>query len=141
MSRRVAMVGALLMAVMVSLGCQSRATFETRPIANIERALSGRGLEVCTTLDNAKGLANQAVSTRVLNVAVDCHEEIVPLIVDRFTGAADRDGAARNFESMNRPRGDGVVWTWANFTIAAFGPRDDRVIERVTKAMDRLGAK
>ncbi len=141
MSRRVTIVGSLLTAVVVLIGCQSRATFETRPIANIERALRGRGLEVCTTLDNAKGLANQAVSTRVLNVAVDCHEEIVPLIVDRFTGAADRDGAARNFESMNRPRGDGVVWTWANFTIAAFGPRDDRVIERVTKAMDRLGAK
>ncbi len=141
MSQRVAIVGALLTAVVVMLGCQSPATFETRSIADIERALRGRGLEVCTTLDNSKGLANQAVSTRVVNVALDCHEEIVPLIVDRFTGAADRDGATRNFESTNRPRGDGVVWTWANFTIAAFGPRDDRVIERVTKAMDQLGAK
>ena len=141
MSPRVAIVGALLMAGVMLLGCQSQAAFETRPIADIERALRGGALEVCTKTDNAKGLANQAVFTRVLNVAVDCHEEIVPLIVDRFTGAGDRDAAARNFESMSRPRGDGVVWTWANFTIAAFGPRDDRVIERVTKAMDRLGAK
>ena len=141
MTRRVAVVGGLLIAAVVLFGCQSRASFETRPIAAIERALRGRGLKVCTKLDNSKGLANQAVSTRVLNVAVDCHEEIVPLIVDRFSDAADRDSATRNFESTNRPRGDGVVWTWANFTIAAFGPRDDRVIERVTNAMDQLGAK
>ncbi len=140
MSRWAALVAGALVAFSL-VGCQSRAEFEVRPIVDIERALRSRGLEVCTTLDNSKGLANQAASTRVLNVAIDCHEEIVPLVVDRFRHERDRDGAARNFESMSRPHGDGVVWTWANFTISAFGPRDDRIIRRVTDAMDRLGAQ
>ena len=137
---RLAVMFAGLLAMVASFGCQSRAEFDVHPIADIERALRSRGLAVCTTLDNSKGLANQAASTRVLNVAIDCHDEIVPLVVDRFRHARDRDAAARNFESLNRPRGDGVVWTWANFTISAFGPRDDHVIDRVTEAMDRLGA-
>ena len=138
---RPAVVLAGLLAMGAAFGCQSRPAFAVRPIADIERVLRARGLAVCTTLDNSKGLANQAVSTRVLNVAIDCHEEIAPLVVDRFRHARDRDAAARNFESINRPRSDGVVWTWANFTISAFGPRDDQVIDRVTAAMDRLGAK
>lgn len=140
MNHPVALVAGAL-AVASLLGCQSRAEFDVRPIADVEGALRSRGLAICTTLDNSKGLANQATSTRVLNVAIDCHEEIVPLLVDQFRHARDRDAAARNFDSMNRPRGDGVVWTWANFTISAFGPRDDQVIDRVTDAMDRLGAK
>ena len=140
MTRPAVMLAGLL-AMVAAFGCQSRAAFDQRPIAEIARAIRADGLTVCTTLDNSKGLANQAVSTRVLNVAIDCHEEIVPLVVDRFRHVRDRDAAARNFESMNRPRGDGVVWTWANFTVSAFGPRDDRVIDRVTKAMDRLGAQ
>ena len=138
---RPAVVLAGLLAMVAAFGCQSGAAFDVRPIAGIEGALRARGLAVCTTLDNSKGLANQAVSTRVLNVAIDCHEEIVSLVVDRFRHARDRDAAARNFESINRPRSDGVVWTWANFTISASGPRDDQVIDRVTAAMDRLGAK
>ncbi|MEO6468325.1 MAG: hypothetical protein ABIP21_04430 [Acidimicrobiia bacterium] len=137
---RPAVMLASLLAMVASFGCQSRAKFDVHPIADIESALRDRGLAVCSTLDNSKGLANQAASTRVLNVAIDCHEEIVPVVVDRFHDAPDRDAAARNFESLNRPRGHGVVWTWANFTISAFGPRDDRVIDRVTAAMDRLGA-
>lgn len=139
MNQPTALVAGVL--AMASLfGCQSRAEFDVRPIADIEGSLRSRGLAICATSDNSKGLANQAASTRVLNVAIDCHEEIVPVVVDRFRHARDRDAAARNFESLNRPRGDGVVWTWAQFTISAFGPRDDQVIDRVTDAMDRLGA-
>ncbi len=138
---RTAGVLAGLVAVVALPACVSHAGFERRSVGEIERALGRSGLEVCTRLTNTAGLANQARSSRVLNVAADCHDEIVPIVVDRFANRNDRDAAARHLEVASRPRADGVVWTWAQYTIAAFGPRDDQVMNRITAALDRLGAR
>ena len=90
---------------------------------------------------HADGLANQATASRVMLVGVDCHKGVVSLVVDTFAKAADRDAAARNFESEVRPRGDGVVWTWGRFTIFAIAGREPTVMDRLTTALDRLSAR
>lgn len=74
-------------------------------------------------------------------VGIDCHEGVVSLVVDTFANAADRDAAARNFESEVRPRGDGVVWTWGQCTIFAIAGREPAVMDRLTTGLDRLGAR
>ena len=61
--------------------------------------------------------------------------------VDRFDDAEARDGAARQFEALTRPRSDGVVWTWGPYTLFANGARDDAVMERITEALDQAGAQ
>ena len=61
------------------------------------------------------------------------------VVVDRFDDVGHRDGAARHFESLLRPRGDGAVWTLGPFTLFANGGRDDDVMERLTTSLDDAG--
>ena len=132
-------VPVVLATVLAACG-PGRADFENRHVSELTRALRAGGLEVCSVAANPDGLANQAISTKIVDAGIDCHDERVSLIVDRFAEAEDRDQAARTFEAQARPRGDGVVWTWGPFTIFAVGDREDSVMDRLTEALDRLGA-
>ena len=115
--------------------------FHHHTVGELTAAIERGGLEVCSTSTNSNGFANQATSTRILFVAIDCHEKVVTLIVDEFANSDDRDAAARNFESQQRPHADGVVWTWGQFTIEATAGRDDAIMERLVPTLDRIGAK
>lgn len=135
-------VAAVAAAVLLA-GCVGRADFgDGTTFADVERALGRGDLDVCTVSRDPDGLANQAVATRTYEVALDCaSDDHVRLVVDRFDDAADRDGAAGQFEGLLRPRGDGAVWTWGPFTLFAGGARDDTVMERVTDSLDQAGAR
>ena len=128
---------------MALAACTDRASFDDRAsFADIEDAITGGGLEICETADDDDGQANQATASRQYEVAFDCgSDDIVPVVVDEFGDAADRDAAARNFESQVRPRGYGAVWTYGPFTIFTFGERDDAVEEDLTDVLDELGAE
>ncbi len=129
-------------ALMVGGACADRADFHTQRLADVRSALRKGGIKICSESHDPDGLANQATETRTYNVAIDCKtDEPVRLIVDRFSNAADRDGAARQFEVLSRPRSDGVVWTWGPYTLFANGARDDNIMERLTTALDDAGAK
>lgn len=143
MTRRVA-AGVCALALVVLVGCAGRAPFDDRTFGDVERALADGDLSVCTRSSDPDGLANQALVTRTYVVALDCDgadDDRVRLVVDRFDDVEHRDGAARHFESLLRPRGDGVVWTWGPFTLFANGARDDDVMARVTDALDQAGAR
>lgn len=115
--------------------------FDDHTMHELTTAIGQGRLEVCSTSSHSNGFANQATSTRILFLAIDCHDEVVTLIVDRFRNRDDRDAAARNFESQQRPLADGVVWTWGPFTIEAVGARDDAIMNRLTQVLDRIGAQ
>jgi hypothetical protein len=144
--RLAAAVAALALPVVVT-ACAGRAPFDDPEasgpgFAAIEQALTADGLAVCGRSTDPNGLANQAVATRTYSVALDCERgDPVRVLVDRYDDVAHRDGAARHFESLLRPRGDGAVWTWGPFTLFANGGRDDDVMERLTTSLDRAGAR
>jgi hypothetical protein len=104
-------------------------------------------LAVCAETTDRDGMANQAIATRTYVVAAHCTGAPTPgdgsvrLVVDRFDDEGHRDGAARQFESLVRPRGDGAVWTWGPFTLFANGARDDDVMDRLSDALDDAGAR
>ncbi len=130
-----------VVALLVVACGSSRADFAIGTPADIERSLERSGLEVCSRLTNTAGLANQATKTTVWNVGVDCHEELVTVVIDRFATETDRDAAARALEVQTRPRRDGVVWTFGPQTVAVFGPRDHDVMQKVTRALERIDAR
>jgi hypothetical protein len=134
---------ALAIAAVLLAGCVGRASFDDDvTFSDVERVLRRGPLDVCDQVHQPDGLANQATATRTYEVALDCAtDDRVRLVVDRFDDAQHRDGAARHFESLLRPRGDGVVWTWGPFTIFANGGRDDDVMESITAALDQAGAE
>ncbi|MGH9025408.1 MAG: hypothetical protein ACRDWD_04730 [Acidimicrobiia bacterium] len=128
---------------MALAACGERSDFDIdASLADIEDAITNGGLEICDTVEDDDGQANEAVESRQYVVAFDCDsDDTVQVVVDEFDDAEDRDGAARNFESQVRPRGYGVVWTYGPFTIFTFGERDDAVEEQLTDNLDDLGAK
>lgn len=144
MTRALTAVMTVGLAVAVLTACAGRAPFDDTSFADVERTLTTGALAVCSRSVDRDGLANQAVATRTYLVAFDCDDgtdDSVRLVVDQFDDAEHRDGAARHFESLLRPRGDGAVWTWGPFTLFANGARDDDVMESITDALDRAGAR
>jgi hypothetical protein len=142
-SRRGALLAGVLAAAIVA-GCGSRDSFDQEAsFADIEDATTNGGLEICETVDDADNeAANQAIASRDYVVAFDCDgDNNVPLAIDEFDSADERDAAARNFESQVRPRGYGAVWTYDQFTIFTSGERDDAVEEQLTDILDDLGAE
>jgi hypothetical protein len=133
----------LAIAAVLLVGCVGRASFDEDVTFNdIEQVLSRGDLDVCTQSHDPDGHANQATATRTYDVALDCaSDDHVRLIVDRFRDEEARDAAARQFEPLVRPRGDGTVWTLGPFTLFANGGRDDDVMESITDALDRAGAE
>jgi hypothetical protein len=134
----VAVVGLVLVAA-----CTGRADFSDRhSFADVEHVIGQAGLEICSTSRHSDGLANQATATRTYEIAASCPStDVVRLIVDRYPDAESRDGAARQFEALTRPRSDGVVWTWGPLTLFATGEHDDAVMADLTDALDEAGAR
>jgi hypothetical protein len=133
----------MAVALMLASSCGGRDEFEARTFAEVEQALVAEGLQICDTR-SSDGHANQAVAGREYVVAIDCatgDDDQVTVVVDEFSDADHRDAAARNFEGQVRPRAYGAVWTFGPFVISASGPRDDAVEERVTDALDQVGAE
>ncbi|MET0628555.1 MAG: hypothetical protein ABW033_08870 [Acidimicrobiia bacterium] len=133
----------LAIAALLLVGCVGRASFDDDvTFSDVEQVLTHGTLDVCEQSRHPDGLANQATATRTYEIALDCStDDSVRLVVDEFDDAEARDGAARQFEGLLRPRGDGTVWTWGPFTLFANGGRDDAVMDRITDALDEAGAR
>jgi hypothetical protein len=141
---RAAVVGVAGLVALACLGaCSGRASFSRgQSFADVERVVRRADLEICSTSRHPTGLANQATASRVYRIARSCpSDDVVRLVVDRFADATARDGAARQFEVLGRPRADGVVWTWGPFTLFAAVEHDDAVMNRLTDALDAAGAR
>ncbi len=133
---------ALALVVVAAAACGAgRADFGDQRLADVRTALRTGDLEICSETRRPDGLANEAIDTRIYAVAIDCAGERVRVTVDRFDNVDARDGAARQFEALTRPRSDGVVWTFGPYTLFANGARNDDVMERLTDALDAAGAK
>ncbi len=133
---------ALAFAAVLAVSCGAgRADFGDQRLSDVRAALGTGDLDICSETRRPDGLANEAIETRIYTVAIDCDEDRIRLTVDRFDDAEARDGAARQFEGLTRPRSDGVVWTWGPYTLFANGARDDDVMERLTDALHAAGAK
>ena len=90
-------------------------------IEDVERRITSAGLQLCSTVDDPQGSANQAVRSRQYVVAEDCGTDTGQLAVDEFEDVAHRDAAARNHEHQSRPRASGVVYTYGITTVLVFG--------------------
>ncbi|MDQ4134123.1 MAG: hypothetical protein M3179_13190 [Actinomycetota bacterium] len=136
------MAAAVTVALALTIsGCGSRDQFGPRSIDEVAGALTAEGLQICDSRPT-DGHANQALAGREFVVAIDCQsDDEATVVVDEFADAEARDAAARNFEGQVRPRAYGAVWTFGSFAVYASGPRDDEVEERVTDALDQVGAE
>ena len=144
MTRRAGAAAVVALALVIGLaaGCSDRADFDD-PVTfgDVEHVVRDAGLSICSTSRHGDGLANQAEATRVYRIGEVCpSDDGVRLVVDRFADEQHRDGAARQFEVLARPRGDGVVWTWGPLTLFATAEHDDAVMDRLTAALDEAGA-
>ncbi len=127
----------------LAAGCGSRDAFEPHTFDEVTNALTAEGIQICSSR-LTDGHSNQAIAGREFVVAIDCQsgdDDQATIVVDEFDDVEDRDAAARNFEAHIRPRAYGAVWTFGQFAIYASGPRDDQVEERVTDALDKVGAE
>jgi hypothetical protein len=142
MRRRAGVGAAVLAAAVLAVGCTSRADFdEDRSFADVEQVVEQAGLAICSIHRQPDGVANQATATRTYAIGRSCpSDDVVRLTVDRFDDADARDGAARQFEVLTRPRGDGVVWTWGPLTLFATAQHDDAVMDALAGALDDAGA-
>lgn len=135
-------VAVLALAALALAACTARAEFDDRSFDAIEPVLDSDGLHVCRTVETPEGLANQAVKSVTYEVARDCDgEDTVDVVVDEFDSADARDAAIRGFEVQTRPRASGAAWTFGSTTVFVLGTADDDVYERITQALDALGAE
>ena len=111
--------------------------------ADVERAVQDAGLEVCAEDTDPAGRAPGALESHSYELAVRCAtgEDRAGATVDRFGSTADRDAAARRFESLVRPRGSGVVWTLGSTTVFLQGSGDRAVRDRLAAALRAAGAR
>jgi hypothetical protein len=107
----------------------------------VEQAFRSAGLQVCARDDHPSGLAPGAVESRTYEIAVGCGERQAPVIVDLFSSTGARDNAARQFESLTRPRGSGVVYTLGATTVFLPGSGNGAVLGRLTAALSATGAR
>jgi hypothetical protein len=142
-------VGAVVVAVAALAGAlglvqwagHERAPYDATGFPAVEAAFGAAGLQVCAAADRPDGLAPQAVASRTYLLARRCPDGPARVVVDRFADAADRDAAARRFESLARPRGSGVVATLGDTTIFVPGSGDDAVQDRLDSALRAAGAR
>jgi hypothetical protein len=133
---------ALVLTALAMAACTARAEFDERSFEAIEPVLDSDGLHVCRTVETPDGLANQAVRSATYEVALDCAgEDSVDVVVDEYDSADARDAAIRGFEVQTRPRASGAAWTFGSTTVFVLGTADDDVFERITQALDALGAE
>ena len=118
----------------VQWAARDRAPFADGAFDAVEQAVGTAGLEVCGVVDTPGSAAGGRVAGRAYEVAEACPADRATVVVDRFTTAADRDGAARQFESLVRPRGSGAVYTLADATVFLQGSGDGDVRQRLGAA-------
>lgn len=122
-------------------GGPGRAPFAAGSFPEVEGAIRASGLQVCSSAVRPDGLADRAVESRTYELAARCPDRRTAVVVDRFASPADRDAAARTFESLSRPRGSGVVWTLGDTTVLLHGAGDRAVRDRLGAALDAAGAR
>jgi hypothetical protein len=110
-------------------------------IEDVERRITSAGLQLCTTVDDPEGTANQAVRSRQYVVAEDCGDDTGELAVDEFEDVTHRDAAARNHEHQTRPRASGVVYTYGITTVFVFGSSDDDIQNQLDEILRAAGAR
>jgi hypothetical protein len=110
-------------------------------IEDVERRITAAGLQLCTTVEDPEGTANQAVRSRQYVVAEDCGDDTGELAVDEFEDVAHRDAAARNHEHHNRPRASGAVYTYGIATVLVFGSSDDDIQDQLNDLLRAAGAR
>lgn len=110
-------------------------------IEDVERRITSAGLQLCSTVDDPEGTANQAVRSRQYVVAEDCGGDTGQLAVDEFEDVAHRDAAARNHEHQSRPRASGVVYTYGITIVLVFGSSDDDIQDELDQILRAAGAR
>ena len=120
---------------------RDRATFTPDGFTAVERAVAAAGLEVCDVVEHPGGQAPAAVGSRSYRVADACPGDPATAVVDRFGSAADRDAAARQFESLGRPRAAGTVLTLGDTTVFLQGSGDGGARRELAAALRREGAR
>lgn len=136
---------ALAMTALALAACGGEPAFAERSADEIQQALEGAGLAVCSaaTLPADERVEN-AVEQRVLTVALACGDNDEDAVVDvvAWPDESARDEAIRRFEAASRPSSQnaGVQLAFGQFTIDVTGSRDEDVTERVLEALDELGA-
>jgi hypothetical protein len=103
--------------------------------------VAAAGLAVCGVVDDPGGQAAAAVRSRSYRVADGCPGDAATAVVDRFGSVADRDAAARQFESLGRPRAAGTVLTLGDTTVLLQGSGDGEVRRELAAALRREGAR
>ncbi len=135
-------LGALLCALaLAQVAGRDRAEFGPGSAAALERAVQAAGLRVCDVADLPDGRAGGRVAGRAYAVAAGCPGDAATVVLDRFGSAADRDAAARRFESLVRPRGSGTVLTLGDATVLVQGAGDGGVRRRLVGALREQGAR
>jgi hypothetical protein len=120
---------------------RDRAAFAPGGFAAVERAVAAAGLQVCDVVDDQGGQAASALRSRSYEVAAACPGDAATAVVDRFGSAADRDAAARQFESLGRPRAGGTVLTLDDTTVLLQASGDGAVRRELAAALRREGAR
>jgi|tagenome__1003787_1003787.scaffolds.fasta_scaffold20903454_2 hypothetical protein len=139
-------IAVVLLAVLAALAvvqwaARPRADYGGASFAEVEQAFHMAGLQVCAEDRRPTGLAPAAVESRTYDLAERCTGARASAVVDRFSSATARDGAARQFESLTRPRGSGVVYTLGDTTVFLQGSGDQDVRERLGAALHAAGAR
>jgi hypothetical protein len=123
---------------------RGRSGFASGSFADIEGAVTGGGLQICTTVDRPSGQANQAVHSRQYEIGTSCPPSSgnsASMTVDQFSTQDARDAAVRGFEVQNRPRASGVAYTYRAFSIFVRGSSKDEVQDRLNVLLLQLGAR
>lgn len=133
----------LLGAALALSACGATESPERRNVGEVESALRGSGLQICSAPTAGEPPAN-ADDERAFTVAIACGDEDDQAVVSMIAwpDSAARDAALRRFEVPTHPttRSQGVTWALGQFTVSVSGQRDDAVVERVADAMRNLGA-
>jgi hypothetical protein len=136
-------LAALLGAALALSSCGATESPQRRTVGDVESALRGSGLEICSAPSAGEPPSN-AEDERAFTVAIACGDEDDEAVVSviAWPDSEARDAALRRFEVPTRPttRSQGVTWALGQFTVSVTGQRDDAVVERVADAMDGLGA-
>lgn len=136
-------LAALLGAVLALSACGATESPDRRDVREVESALRGAGLEICSAPSPGEPPEN-ADDERAFTVAIACGDEDDQAVVSMIAwpDSEARDAALRRFEVPIHPttRSQGVTWALGQFTVSVSGQRDDAVVDRVADAMDRLGA-
>ncbi len=137
---------AAALAALVAAGCggASESDESDSGSAAVEKALTDAGLEICSS-EQASSKPPDARTERNIVVADECppdEDDAVEIQVTAWKSRAARDAAASRFESSARPhtRGYGAVWTLGALTIEVSGERGTRLTDRLTAALEQLGA-